>query len=180
MRNRYIYLVFTRTGTWLSKMIYTFSRAKYVHASIAFDNDFTKMYSFGRKDPNNPFSGGFVEENLYCGVFKKYPDCTCMIYRMRVTEEQYSDLKKQVKGFMKEKDAYRYNFLGLFGVLLDMPVKRKNHYFCSQFVSELLINSNVLEIDKRPELIRTNDLFSIKNSEFVWEGFAKESYLLNC
>ncbi|MGE5633178.1 MAG: hypothetical protein ACM3TR_19090, partial [Caulobacteraceae bacterium] len=89
MNHKHIYLVFSKTGTWLSKTINLFCEAKYVHTSISFDSSFTKMYSFGRVDPDNPFSGGFVEENLYEGVYKKFSCCECLIYRVRITEEQY-------------------------------------------------------------------------------------------
>jgi hypothetical protein len=132
------------------------------------------MYSFGRINPNNPFSGGFVQESLFDGVYKKFPKSECMIYKVKITEEQYDALENQINSFMDKKDRYRYNFIGLFGILLNMPIKRENHYFCSQFVSKILMESNVYDFKKTPELIRTNDLFKIKNKEIIWEGFANE------
>lgn len=178
MSNRYVYLVFAKTGTWLSRLIYTFSKIKYAHSSISFDNSFTKMYSFGRINPNNPFSGGFVQENLFEGVYKKFPKCECLIYKVSITEEQYYALKNQINSFMNEKDRYRYNFIGLFGILINLPIKREHHYFCSQFVSKILMESNVYDFKKIPELIKTNDLFKIKNKEIIWEGFANEYYIV--
>ena len=168
MNCRYIYLVFTRTGTWVSRLIHVFSEIKYAHSSLSFDNNFTKMYSFGRIKPENPFSGGFVEENLYDGVYKKFSNCECLIYKVRVTEEQYLFLQEQVDVFLREKEKYRYNFIGLFGVLLNVPIKRNRHYFCSQFVSEILIKSNIFSSEKTPELIRTNELYAIENKEIIW------------
>lgn len=170
MSDKYIYLVFTKTGTWLSKLIYTFSHIKYAHLSISFDNSFTKMYSFGRTNPDNPFSGGFVEENLYGGVYKKFSKCECLIYRVRITGEQYLSLQQQVEKFLKEKKKYGYNFLGLFGILLNKPLKRQNRYFCTQFVSEILINSSIFHSKNVPELIRTSELFAIENKDIIYEG----------
>lgn len=175
MNIKYIYLVFTRTGTWLSRLISVFSDIEYPHSSISFDDEFTEMYSFGRRKPNNPFSGGFAVENLFDGVFKN-SGCKCLIFKMKVSEEQYDSLKRYIGDFSKDKDKYRYNFLGLCGILLNMPLKRKNYYFCSQFVSEALINSNVLKLDKAPELIRTDDLYTIKNREVLYEGFVNERF----
>lgn len=171
MNDRYIYLIFTKTGTWLSKLIYLFARIKYAHSSISFDNSFTKMYSFGRTNPEDPFSGGFVVENLYEGVYRKYSECECMIYRVRITEKQYCMLEKQIDHFLKEQKKYKYNFLGLLGVLLKRPIKRENRYFCSQFVSEILMNSHVFKCRKVPELICTNELLMIENKEMIYEGF---------
>lgn len=178
MNKKYIYLVFTRTGTWLSRLISIFSDIKYPHASLSFDDEFTEMYSFGRRNPNNPISGGFAVENLLGGVFKKYSNCECLIFRIKVSEEQYASLQRYVGDFSKEKDKYRYNFLGLCSVPLNMPIKRKNYYFCSQFVSEALIKSNVLTLDKAPELTRTDDLYTIKNMEIVYEGFLNERFTI--
>lgn len=171
MDYKYIYLVFSKTGTLFAKTISIFSETKYVHASISFDDSFTKMYSFGRKNPNNPFSGGLVEESFYKGVYKKFSKSQCIIYKVRITEQQYDFLKEQIEKFLKRKDKYRYNLLGLFGVLLNKPIKRRNHYFCSQFVSEILIKSDIYECNKSPELIKTSDLFSVNNKELIYEGF---------
>ncbi|MGE5629979.1 MAG: hypothetical protein ACM3TR_02650, partial [Caulobacteraceae bacterium] len=81
---------------------------------------------------------------------------------------------KAITNFQRDREKYGYNFLGLIGALLDMPIKRKNRYFCSQFVSEILIKSNIYSSEKSPELIRSNDLFSIKNKELFYEGRANE------
>lgn len=171
MHNRYIYLIFSRTGTWLSRLISAFSDIRYPHVSLSFDEGFTEMYSFGRFNPDNPFSGGFVVENLRDGVFSKSASCKCMILRIKVTNKQYNALQKYIGKFSKEKDRYKYNFLGLYGILLNISFKRKNYYFCSQFISEALIKSHVLKSDKDPELTRTDDLYAIKNREILYEGF---------
>ncbi len=179
MNHKYIYLVFSKTGTWLSSLLSIFSETKFVHSSISFDISFTEMYSFGRTNPNNPFSGGFARESLHSGVYKRFKGSECTIYRVKVTEKQYYSLKKDVEKFLEEKDKYRYNFLGLFGILLDKPIKRKYYYFCSQFVSEILIKNNVYKSKKPPELIKTSDLLLIDNKEIIYEGFINECYLFN-
>ncbi|HCW73894.1 MAG TPA: hypothetical protein DHM90_08975 [Clostridiaceae bacterium] len=168
----YIYLVFTKTGTWLSRVIATFSDMKYVHASISFDDSFTKMYSFGRTNPDNPFSGGFVEEDLKGGVYQKYTEARCLIYKVKVTKLQYDSLKAELARFQNEADKYHYNLIGLVGAKFGIPLKRKHHYFCSQFVSELLINSKIYDIDKEPEIISPSDLYSVSNMELLYEGYA--------
>jgi len=166
----YIYLVFSKTGTWLSRALKYFQPTKYVHTSIGFEDTFTEMYSFGRTNPDNPFSGGFVKENLYDGVFKKNKSSACQIFKIPVTEEQFLGLKKDIEFFYQNRAQYRYNFLGLFGVLLNRPLNRKYHYFCSQFIYTLLKKHNLLEIDKHPELVQTIDLLDIENKSLIYEG----------
>jgi hypothetical protein len=178
MESKYIYLVFAKTGTWLSRLICTFSEIEYAHSSISFDNSFKKMYSFGRINPDNPFSGGFVQESLFDGVYKKFSKCECLIYKVLITEEQYYALENQIEKFMNEKDRYKYNFIGLFGILLNLRIKRENHYFCSQFISEILMECNIHDFQKTPELMKTTDLFKIKNKEIIWEGRANEYFIV--
>ena len=178
MEGRYIYLVFTKTGTWLSRLISVFSDIRYPHASLSFDSSFTRMYSFGRINPDNPFSGGFVVENLHDGVYKRSSNCRCLIFKVKVTNEQYKLLQSYIEDFTKEREKYRYNFLGLCGILFNWPLKRKNYYFCSQFVSEALIKSKVLKTVKAPELTRTDDLYAIKNKELIYEGLVDRLFLL--
>lgn len=166
----YIYLVFSKTGTWLARAIVHFQPTKYVHTSIGFEDTFTEMYSFSRTNPNNPFSGGFVKENLYDGVYKKNKTSACQIFKIPVTEAQYNGLKNDVEFFYTNRKKYHYNFLGLFGILLNRPLNRKNHYFCSQFVYTLLKKHGLLDIGKHPELVQTIDLFELKNKSLIYEG----------
>lgn len=179
MKQKYIYLVFSKTGTFLGRVISSFTCSKYAHVSISFDDSFTKMYSFGRRNPDNPFIGGFVEENIYDGVYKKFSGSECLICRVKVTKEQYDSIKLDVDEFVNNKDNLRYNFLGLLGVLFDKPLKRDNYYFCSQFVSGILAENNVLSLDKSPELIKPNDLIDMINGEIIYEGLIARYYGFN-
>jgi len=177
MNDNYIYLVFSKTGTWLSRLITIISKVKYAHSSISFDKSFTTMYSFGRLHPNNPFLGGFVEENLHEGVYKKFIASECLIYKVKVSEIEFNSMKKEVNRFLEEKYKYKYNFIGLFAILANIPIKRKTHYFCSEFVSEILINCNLYESNKTPSLIKTNDLLEIRNKEIIYEGYINNYYV---
>jgi len=138
------------------------------------DESLTTMYSFGRVNPDNPFSGGYVHESLYTGVYKKFRNCECIIYRLPVTEEQYRILVEELARFDAYQDFFRYNFLGLIAAGLQVPLKRKQRYFCSQFVSELLMKINVLKSDRSPELIRPTDLLFIEGKEEVFRGYVRD------
>ena len=170
MERTYIYLVFTKTNTWLSRIIGAVSQIEYPHASLSLDDSFTRMYSFGRVNPDNPFSGGFAEENLFEGVFQKSSGCRCLIYRVPVNKAQYIAVQSNIHQFWKNKEEYGYNFIGLLGVWFNKPIKRKKHYFCSQFVSEILIRGQISEAKLVPELTRTDDLLALKSKELVYEG----------
>jgi hypothetical protein len=176
----YIYLVFSDTGSWLSNVLSLSTKSKYVHVSLGFDEELSTMYSFGRVHPYNPLSAGFVHEDIRNGVYKIFKNTEIIIYRVKVTKKQYEKLQKEVQFFLRHAHLLRYNILGLFAAGLNIPFKRKNYYFCSQFVSELLSESEILTIDKPTELIRPNDLLLEMNKEDqIFKGYVKK-YLTLC
>ncbi len=167
-----IYLVFSKTGTWLSNALRVILKAKYIHVSLSFDDRFDCLYSFGRTNPNNPFSGGFVIENLRKGVYKHNPKSECIIYKFKITKEQYDQLLLELDHFKKSPKKLKYNFLGLLTAGLNIRFKRKNYYFCTQFVSQVFIDAGIFNTSKQPELFRPEDILSnIKDYEQIFEGY---------
>ncbi len=167
---KYIYLVFSRTGTLFSRVINFGLSHKYAHVSLSFDSSLNVMYSFGRINPDNPFIAGLIKENINSGIFTKFPYSECMIYKVKVSETQLKTLKKELNIFMEEQKKYRYNFLGVFTAYWDKPREKDYYYFCSQFVSELLIKSSIYKNNKPPALISPKDLLDINNKEIIYEG----------
>lgn len=176
MDEKEIYLVLTRTGTWLSKTIGYFTHDEYTHLSISFDDSLNSMFSFGRTNPTNPFSGGFVEENITEGVFKMFPNSKCLVYKMTVSKIQYALLKSGVDKFLQNKDAYKYNVLGLVGIQLNYPIERNYYYFCSQFVFKLLIEAGICNDSINASLSKPTDILNLNNLEFYYEGYIRDYY----
>ena len=94
MGEKRVYVLLTDTGTIFTKMIKLYTRKTYNHASIAFDEDLTQVYSFGRKRSENPFIGGFVKENINEGLFK---NATCAVYSLEINETDYEKMKQYIK-----------------------------------------------------------------------------------
>lgn len=171
--NKEIYLVLSYTGTLLSRAINRMTYDDYAHVSLCLEGTFNKMYSFGRKYPSNPIFAGLVTEDLFKGVFTN-KNSKCLIYKLTITEEQYNKLISELSRFMDEQSKYKYNFLGLITLKLNKAYKRRYHYFCSQFVCELLMNSNITSFDKDPALIRPCELINLDNKSLVYEGTIKD------
>lgn len=53
-----IYILLTRSGTLLSKLVYRLTGARYTHASLAFDEDLSCLYSSTRKNGYTMFPAG--------------------------------------------------------------------------------------------------------------------------
>lgn len=176
MNSESLYVFFSNTGTLLSRIISNVTDDKYVHVSISFDNSFTQMYSFGRIFPSNPLIGGFVQENIYKGVFKNFEDSICLVYKIDITKEQKDNILRQISRFQESKTIYRYNFIGLLALKFNKQLNRDKHYFCSEFVSEILINSGVFTTDKSPQMIAPMDLIDIPNKSLFYEGYIHDLY----
>lgn len=167
MQEEKLYLVFTDTGTVLSEAIKRFTKKPYNHASIAFDSSLKEVYSFGRKKPHNPFNGGFVREDMHSFIFL---DSNCAVYSLTVSKEQKIHMKQMISDIEKEKDLYRYNFIGLFGALLEKEIPRQHAFFCSQFVSMVLQDSGALMFDKPYCFIAPHDIQSAAGLTLEYEG----------
>ncbi|WP_102272846.1 hypothetical protein [Cytobacillus massiliigabonensis] len=161
------YILLTDTGSLLTKFIKLYTKKPYNHASIAFDSKLLDVYSFGRKSARNPFIGGFVKEDMKSYLFDK---ANCVIYSFEVTEIQFEMMKRYIQDIDAQKQKYRYNFLGLFGFILNKPIKRKKAFFCSQFVASVLKEGNIIAFEKPLSLIAPNDFQQISNFQLVYQG----------
>jgi hypothetical protein len=161
------YILLTDTGTVFTNLIKLFTNKPYNHASIAFDSDLSEVYSFGRKSIRNPFIGGFVEEDMKSRLFNQ---ADCEIYSFEITEVQMQKMKHYILEIEAEKNQYRYNFLGLFGFILNRPIERKKSFFCSQFVASVLEEGNVIDFKKPLSLIAPNDFQKLTNLQLMYQG----------
>lgn len=162
-----IYIVLTDTGTLLSKAIGMYTQKDLNHASIAFDEQLTEIYSFGRKQQYNPFLGGFVRENVGAGIFEQ---SVCAVYRCEVSTEAYVRIRQKIVQFEMNQDEYKYNFIGLFGVALNREIIRKRAYFCSQFVATVMQESETHRLMTNPCLTMPHHLAYLPHMQLVYEG----------
>lgn len=132
------------------------------------------MYSFGRKNPNNPLNGGFVKEDIKTGTFSKYPNTTCVIYELKVSEREVEKMKRVLHIFIRSRGKYLYNILGVVGIALKEPVEFSNSYFCSQFVAEILDRSGIKLWNKLPALVTPDDFRQSDRLQLIYEGKLSE------
>jgi len=168
-KKKNLYILLSHTGTLFTQAIKLYTKAPYNHTSIALNEDLSDIFSFGRKNPANPFAAGFINENE-TGIYDYFKDTTCAIYKLEVDAEIYDRVKLSILLFESEKESYKYNLIGLLGVLANSPVKRKNAYFCSQFVSTVLEQNGVKLFDKPAELVIPNDFQSCKELNLIYQG----------
>ncbi len=149
-----VYIVLSQTGTILSRILKLVTRAPYNHSSIALTEDLQTMYSFGRLNPYNPFLGGFVQESPAYGTFKRFKNTKVMVLETEISQDRYSELGQLIQQMLKEKARYHYNYRGLFLAALRIPVKKRNCYYCSEFVKAMVLRMNLPGAEEIPDIVK--------------------------
>lgn len=151
-----IYILLSRTQSILSRTVHLVTQDPFTHAAIAFDEDMQLLYSSARWDGETMFPSGPCQESLTRGFYarKKTP---CAVYELLVEDEVYQKAKEAVAEIIARQNQYRFNIIGLFLCWCHIPYRRKSHYFCSQFVAEILQRSGAVELPKEPCLMRPSD-----------------------
>ena len=165
-----VYILLTDCGTLLTKTIKQYTAAPYNHVSLSLDIELNELYSFGRKVPRNPLYGGFVKEDVYCGTYRYFPNTKCVVFKLRVTDDQWARIKQVIRFFRETEHLYSYNLIGLFGIVVNHPVELRNAYFCTQFVAEVLKRSGVQLWDKPSALVTPNDFLQHPAFQTIYEG----------
>ena len=165
-----IYILLTRSGTLLSKLVYAATGASYTHASMAFDAELSCLYSSTRKNGYTMFPAGPSKEYLNKGVFRLRDNAPCALYALEVSDEAYSHALCHAEDFMRHSEEYSFNTLGLILCGLHIRWQRRRHYFCSQFVSEVLQKSGALELPKPSTLMHPSDYAELPELRCLYRG----------
>lgn len=167
-----LFFVLTSTKSSISKMITIYTKDEFSHSSIAFDKELQQMYSFARLNPYIAIIGGFIHEYIDKGTFKRFNNTKCEILALDVEDEKYDKLKEIVLNFEKEKKKYKFNILGLIGAGFNKRVKRKNYYYCTEFIKEVTeqadINLNL------PEITRPDYFKKTPGMKVIYKGYLRE------
>ncbi len=175
---RSIYLMLSMTGTKFSRFLRLCTNKEYTHVSLSLDRELTQLYSFGRRSQYFPIIAGFVREDPQGGVFSRY-NTRCLVYEIRVTDEEYRRVEGLIASFLTEYRQYHYNFLGLPLIALQIPWQCRRHFVCSQFVAYLLTRGGVARFSKDYSLVRPEDFYTIRGLHQVFKGTLRE-YLDSC
>ena len=168
MKTLYIFL--TRSGTLVSNLVYALTGAEYTHISLAFDENLNTLYSSTRKNGYTMFPAGPSREYLNKGVFRLRENIPCALYALEVSDEAYARAKRRAEHMMTHGELYRFNSLGLLLCAFHIRWNRRRHYFCSQFVSEVLQKSGALDLPKPSTLMHPSDYAELPQLRCLYRG----------
>lgn len=165
-----IYVVISRTGTFLSKIIKRLTGDRYTHAALSFDGDLNIMYSFGRKFAYFPFYGAFVKESANFGTMKRFPYADIAVIELTLDDQKYEDVKNYITNMYANRKKYGYNYKGLFLAKRGIVVRRENRFYCSEFVKDILERFEIISDGELTDAVRPAEMLNIKCGKVVYRG----------
>lgn len=168
-----IYIVLTHTGTLLSKGIKKWTKDEFSHVSISLDQDLDEMYSFGRIHPYNPFCAGLIHEKQNQGTFKRFKKTKAAIYAIEITDEQYVKIRSTVYTMYRNRKNYKFNILGLLAIGFHKSIKKRNCFYCAEFVKYVLDSAEV-NVNLPEKLVRPENFKYIENKELEYYGLFRK------
>ncbi len=186
MKNKEVYLLLSNVKTNVGRLIVMrgkmkfgdrYEGVKYSHVSISLDNSFEKMQSFSRKKMHNPFNAGLVKESIKEGHYdRNKEEGQIAVLKLKISERNYNIIKEIIEDDWDNKKKFNYNYLGMIRMLVfGIGLKRKNKYFCSEYVSHVLIKADLIHPEfRKSHNMRPFDIYDYFKNEIVYEGKIKE------
>lgn len=137
MENAFVYIVLSCTPNKMGKMIRKVTGEAYNHASIALDEDLSRMYSFARRYYETPLYGGFVKESL-SRFHQEGQSSEIQIYKLPVPREKYVALEQLLEEMHRNSARYLYNHLSALTSVFHFRACAKDAYTCSEFCVDIL------------------------------------------
>lgn len=167
---KYIYVILSQTPSIVAKIIRRVTHDEYCHSAIALDEDLREHYSFGRIYPWCALIGGFVRETVGKGTLWKFRKSEIAVLKVPIEDEQYGKLQAHLEEMYENRKKYRYNYKGLFLARRNIKFTRPYHYYCSEFVTEMLEKFGVIKKDELGEIVRPVGLLNIPSAEIIYKG----------
>lgn len=171
-KDKNLYVVFFKTPFKMGKFIRFFTKYKYNHVAISFEDDLKTLYSFARYNKNSPFVGGFVEESPYRYINNILIYTPIKIFKIPITYKDYSHLQEIISFIKKNKDDYIYNLFSAMLYPFKKNIEINKAYNCIDFVTYILKSINVLQDVNVNYNFRELDY--ILNNYIMYEGNIKE------
>lgn len=157
-----LYILLTRFPDRGSKWIEALTGCRYAHAAIGLDEDLNKFYGFKVR--------GFMTEEITRYLRPDREPFACQLYELPVTQQKYTAVKLHIEQFLAQKADLKYTRLGVVLSLFRIPFKRRNHYFCSQFVAETLKRTKSATLRKPSSLYLPGDLRKVAGTRLIYQG----------
>ena len=162
----YVNILLLRYPDLSSRCFQLVSGGYYSHASIGVSDMSGTFYSY--------VTAGFRKEFPGQHPTFKQQEVPCRLYRIEVSEKIYAATLELLDEHAKQAHKFGYSSLGVVLCLLRIAYRRKNRYFCSQFVSEILERIEAVPLAKHSALYLPDDFTKMKGLDLFFTGNLSE------
>lgn len=136
---------------------------RYTHATIGLEEDLNTFYSFVHK--------GFIIEKITRYLKPGRAPFPCALYQIEVPSSIYRHIKKLLQSYASRREKLSYTRFGLvMSLLLHIPYKRRDRYFCSQFVAEVLQRSRAAHLPRSSVRYFPRHFHEMEETRLVFTG----------
>jgi hypothetical protein len=169
-KNYTISVLFVNYEDFWSKAVYYLLGGGFSHASIGLDEGDDIFYSFNMK--------GFRREQprKHEGIISR-SEC----YKLNVSKEEHEKVKQMIELFQRKRFDWKFNLVGLLLSTVHVRFRKRHHYYCSEFVAELLQKTRIGNFEKNlayysPNRLRKH-METFRNVEWVISNPFHKSYV---
>ena len=152
MNSHKLHILISRTDTFVGATIRRILGGDLNHCSVAFDDDFSSLYSFSRLYQKLWFTGCFC-----CETTDRYSSYE--VFTINITDDDYN----KIMSFISElKQGYRvYDYIGAFLLLFNISMHFRHNFICSTFAAKCLSLTDTVHLDKSCYLYRPMELYNL-------------------
>ena len=162
MSKKLTILLMRYPGTF-PKLMCFLTRFGYTHSSIGLEEDLNTFYSFVKT--------GFIVEKITRYEKPDRKPFPCALYEIDVPRVVYEKVKQTLSGYEARKKELSYtNASMLLSLLLHIPYRQKNRYFCSHFVAEVLQRCRAANLPRSSILYLPKDFHKLKETRMIYQG----------
>ena len=133
---RNLYIMLSRTGTGMGKVIRLFTHSTYNHVSLTLDSSFRHFVSFARYTRGVALAGGFVTESAQRFLCADQP-VPVRIFRIEITQARYEQLSG-LFSIAQNRTGLIYNSLGALLSTWHLRCHIPASYTCLEFAAAVL------------------------------------------
>lgn len=167
----HIYVVLSATPTKFGGLIRKIIKQNYNHASLAFDKELERLFSFGRKQHKVPIVAGLVKEYPERFSLKKADNVQVCIFEIDVTKEQYEMSQKRLSEIFLDEEEYLYNLFSVLTYPVFHGFSTYKAFSCVEFVIHMLEYIGIeMPGEKKRYEYTPEELRGILPGQVIFEG----------
>lgn len=168
IRDRFVYIMISRTQTKFARCIRKIGRQQYNHASVSLDDNLNEVYAFSRPQHNAVLLGRLVRESLERYTLGRSAEVPVVVFRVPVTEQEYIQISGIIENMLDNTD-YMYNLFSVLTYPVTKGFATYKAFTCIEFVAYVMNEIGYLQ-EKPYWRYKPDDLLTELDEKIVYKG----------